>query len=164
MERSVFPISRWFPLPCTPPTPALQPGLHCCLWDCCRLAACHCTPHSLTKNNEATKGVIERLRYWCTQTSRSCSCRHNSYVRTHGRDGDRYTLLYYTVQDKTEIKLVVVLTSNDLSTWKIKSKLVEPPMQSISIWHSILILCWLCTLEQNNEWSACKVLFILTLT
>lgn len=27
MERSVFPISGWFPLPSTPPTPTLQPGL-----------------------------------------------------------------------------------------------------------------------------------------
>lgn len=85
MGRSVFPISRWFPLPCTPPTPALQPGLHRCLWDCCRLAACHCTPHSLTKNNKGTKGVIERLLlyyyYWCTQTSRSCLYPHSSYVR-----------------------------------------------------------------------------------
>lgn len=88
-ERSVFPISRWFPLPCTPPTPALKPGLHCCLWDCCRLAACHWTPHSLTNNNVATKGVIEKVPYWCIQTSRSCSCQNKSSVPTHETDRKR---------------------------------------------------------------------------
>lgn len=73
-ERSVFPISTWFPLPCTPPALTLQPGPHWCLWDCCRLAACCWTPHRFTNNNIATKGVMEEVPYWCIQTGRSCSC------------------------------------------------------------------------------------------
>lgn len=84
MERSVFPIRRWFPMPFTPPTPVLQPGFYRCLWDGCRLAACRYTPHRLEKSNGATKGVIEWLLYWYMQTSRSCSCQ---VIHKHGHMG-----------------------------------------------------------------------------
>lgn len=103
MERSVFPISRWFPLPCTPPTAVLHFGLRCCLWECCRLAACHYTPHSLTKNNEGTKGMGKT---WILMLLRQAgvALAFIIYGQTNGRDTDRWTLLNYTVQNKTEKK------------------------------------------------------------
>lgn len=84
MERRVFPISRWFPLPCTPPTSTLQPGPRCCMWNGCRLAACHRAPHRLTNNNEATEAEIDRV----TDAHRQAGAAHALFIYLRRHTGE----------------------------------------------------------------------------
>lgn len=89
-EKSVFQISGWFALPCTPPHPtppaaaALRPGLRTAAYE--TPAEYRCTPHRLTNNNRATEGVMEKLPCWRAHTSLSHSCHINNAINKQNQD------------------------------------------------------------------------------
>lgn len=144
MEKSVFPISEWFALPCTPPhptppAPALRPGLHTAASG--TTVEYHCTPLRLTNNNRATEGVMEKLPCWRVQASWSRSCQNKPSVWTHETD--------HKQKDKA--------SDHSKCFWLINT---QGPYESLwPSWYSVILSWSIHTSETLDPKAACVFAF-----